>query len=152
MILPRITLPWTKTTDLSKNSRLHWTRQQPLKRAQKAAAQALALEAGWHRVSVPDGAVIDVLLTYCPPAGTVCPDGDNLVAANKSALDVLAGILRVDDRRFRVRAEPGSRCKSGAVIVDAEVREASGFRPVGDIAAGLADRAVAKQSKNEAAE
>ena len=47
MILPRITLPWAKTSELSANSRLHWSRKAKLIAAQKAVARGLALEAGW---------------------------------------------------------------------------------------------------------
>ena len=43
MILPRITLPWAKTSELSANSRLHWSRKAKLIAAQKAVARGLAL-------------------------------------------------------------------------------------------------------------
>ncbi len=121
LALPRITLPWIKTSDLSANSRLHWRIKARLIKAQKATAHKLALEAGWHRITVPDGAIIEVVLIYCPPSRGGFPDDDNVTTAHKGARDALAAVLRVDDRRFRARAIPGDRCRDGAVIVDAVV-------------------------------
>ena len=123
MILPRITLPWAKTSELSANSRLHWSRKAKLIAAQKAVARGLALEAGWHKVSVPDGADIRVSLTFCPPPRGPVPDLDNALTAQKGALDALAAVLRVNDRRFRISIQAGDRCRDGAVIVEMEVRE-----------------------------
>ena len=60
-------------------------------------------------------------LTFCPPARGGYPDGDNVLAANKGALDALATLWGVDDRRFRIIIEHGERCQFGAVIVTAEV-------------------------------
>lgn len=153
MNLPRIILPWTKTSELSANSRLHWRRKAPLIKAQKATAHALALEAGWHRISIPDGAIIEVVLTYCPPSGTVYPDDDNVVTAHKGARDALAAVIGVDDRRFRARAIPGERCKSGAVIVDARIvsqaASSTPFRSIGDLAAQAVDRTIVNRRAAE---
>ena len=121
IVLPRLILPWTKTSQLSANSRLHWRRKAQLIKAQKATTHALALGAGWHRIRIPEGAIIDVVLTYCPPSQGGFPDDDNVLTAHKGARDSLAAVLGVDDRRFRARAIPGERCKLGAVIVDAAV-------------------------------
>ena len=119
----RVILPWEKTSDLSANSRLHWRRRAALVKAQKRAAYALALEAGWHKVSVPDGADIRVSLTFCPPPRGPVPDLDNALTAQKGALDALAAVLRVNDRRFWISIQAGDRCRDGAVIVEMEVRE-----------------------------
>ena len=119
--LPRLILPWTKTSQLSANSRLHWRRKAQLIKAQKATTHGLALEAGWHRIRIPEGAIIDVVLTYCPPSQGGFPDDDNVLTANKGARDSLAAVLGIDDRRFRARAIPGERCKLGAGIIDAAV-------------------------------
>ena len=121
IVLPRLILPWTKTSQLSANSRLHWRCKAQLIKAQKATTHVLALEAGWHRIRIPEGAIIDVVLTYCPPSQGGFPDDDNVLTANKGARDSLAAVLGIDDRRFRARAIPGERCKLGAVIVDAAV-------------------------------
>ena len=117
----RVILPWEKTSELSANSRLHWRRRAALVKAQKRAAYALALEAGWHKVSVPDGADIRVSLTFCPPSRGVVPDLDNALTAQKGALDALADVLGVDDRRFAIIIERGDRCRDGAVLVEIEV-------------------------------
>ena len=119
----RVILPWAKTSELSANSRLHWRRRAALVKAQKRAAYALALEAGWHKVSVPDGADIRVSLTFCPPPRGPVPDLDNALTAQKGALDALAAVLRVNDRRFRISIQAGDRCRDGGVIVVMEVRE-----------------------------
>ena len=117
----RVILPWAKTSELSANSRLHWRRRAALVKAQKRAAYALALEAGWHKVSVPDGADIRVSLTFCPPPRGPVPDLDNALTAQKGALDALAAVLRVNDRRFRISIQAGDRCRDGGVIVVMEV-------------------------------
>lgn len=122
MILPRIVLPWAKTSELSANSRLNWRVRHGKVKAQKRAADAIAREAKWHMVQVPAGATISIRLTYCPPSRGGTPDDDNVIAAQKGALDALAAVLGVDDRRFRIRTPVrGERCKNGAVIVIAEV-------------------------------
>lgn len=117
----RVILPWTKTSDLSANSRLHWRKRHALIKAQKRAADALAREAGWHKVRIPDGADIRVSLTFCPPPRGPVPDLDNALTAQKGALDALAAVLRVNDRRFRISIQAGDRCRDGGVIVVMEV-------------------------------
>ena len=119
--LPQIKLPWTKTSDLSANSRLHWRKRHALIKAQKRAADALAREAGWHKVRIPDDAKISINLTFCPPSRGAAPDSDNALTAQKGALDALAAVLGVNDRRFKIRMEMGERCALGAVIVLVEV-------------------------------
>ena len=121
MILPRVILPWAKTSELSANSRLHWSRKAKLIAAQKAVARGLALEAGWHKVRIPDDAKISINLTFCPPSSGAAPDSDNALTAQKGALDALAAVLGVNDRRFKIRMEMGERCALGAVIVLVEV-------------------------------
>ena len=121
MILPRITLPWARTSELSANSRLHWSRKAKLIAAQKAVARGLALEAGWHKFRIPADGPIAVRLTFCPPSRGVVPDLDNALTAQKGALDALADVLGVNDRRFFILIERGDRCRDGAVIVEMEV-------------------------------
>lgn len=119
--VPQIKLPWTKTSDLSANSRLHWRKRHALVKAQKRTADALAREAGWHKVRIPDDAKISINLTFCPPSRGAAPDSDNALTAQKGALDALAAVLGVNDRRFKIRMEMGERCALGAVIVLVEV-------------------------------
>ena len=122
-VLPRIILPWAKTSDLSANSRLHWRKRHKLVNAQKRTADALAREAGWHKAVIHPDAKMILRLIYCPPSNVSTVDDDNIITAHKGARDALAAVIGVDDRRFRARAIPGERCKQGGVIVDAEVVE-----------------------------
>ena len=121
MIFASVILPWAKTSELSANSRLHWRKRHALVKAQKRTADALAREAGWHKVSIPDDAQISVRLTFCPPSRGAAPDLDNALTAQKGALDALADVLRVNDRRFQIRVERGDPCRDGGVIVRMEV-------------------------------
>ncbi|WP_283177886.1 hypothetical protein [Gemmobacter sp. 24YEA27] len=115
----RVVLPWAKTSELSGNGRLHWRARNNLIGKQKEDATKRAWEAGLHLVRIPDGVDIPLHLTICPPTAGGWPDDDNVIAAQKGALDALAAVLKVNDRRFRIQ-EPirGERCKGGAVIVE----------------------------------
>ena len=122
MFLPRLILPWAKTSELSANSRLHWRKRNALVKAQKETTQALALEAGWHLASIPDGATVSYSLTYCLPSRVAHADDDNIITANKGARDALAAVLGIDDRNFRLsRIEQGERSKNGGIIIEAEI-------------------------------
>jgi len=122
MMLPRLVLPWSKTSELSANSRLHWRKRHKLVVAQKRTADALAREAHWHLAKIPAAAEIRISLTFCPPSCVSSVDDDNAVSAQKGALDALAAVLGVNDRQFRIQAPVrGERCKAGAVIIEAEV-------------------------------
>lgn len=122
MMLPRIILPWAKLSELSGNSRLHWSARNRKVSAQKKLATYLAQEKGLHRVTVPEGAAVNVTLTFCPPSNVASFDDDNAVSAQKARLDAIAAVLRVNDSRFRLQTiRRGERCKDGAVIVQMEV-------------------------------
>lgn len=122
MMLPQIKLPWAKTSEMSANGRLHWAARNRKVTAQKRAADALAREAGWRKGMVPTGADARVTMIYCPPSVGGIPDEDNLIAAQKGALDALAAVLGVNDKQFRIQAPVrGERCKGGAVIIQVEV-------------------------------
>lgn len=122
MLLPQLTLPWTKLSELSANSRLHWSKKLRKVRAQKKLATHLAQEKGFHRIRIPADAEIRVTLTFCPPSTVSSFDDDNAVTAQKGALDAIAAVLKVDDSRFRLQAvERGERCRDGGVIVVMEV-------------------------------
>ena len=125
----RVTLPWAKTSELSGNGRLHWRKRNNLIRQQKDAATKLAWASGFHTLRIPDDVDIPVHLTICAPTGTVWPDDDNVIAAQKGALDALAAVLRVNDSRFRIQPPiRGERRKGGAVVV--EIRPALVMLPV----------------------
>ena len=115
--LPRIILPWTKTSDLSANSRLHWRKRHALVKAQKRAADALAREAGWHKAAIHPDAKLVLRLIYCPPSNVSTVDDDNIITAHKGARDAFAAVLGIDDSQFTTVAERGEKCRFGAVIV-----------------------------------
>lgn len=121
MIL-RVILPWAKTSELSANSRLHWSKRARRVKAQRKMADALAREAGWHKARIPADAELRMTLIYCPPSTVTTVDDDNVVTANKGARDALAAVLRIDDGRIKLQAPiRGDRCRDGAVIVEVEV-------------------------------
>lgn len=118
MIIGRITLPWTKTSRLSMNARTHWRTRHRLVKHQKFVADTLGREARWHKMDLPADGDIQVTLTCCPPKGIQYPDDDNLITAQKGALDALAAVLRVDDRRFKMQpVSKGPRGGDGCVII-----------------------------------
>lgn len=122
MIVARIILPWPPRA-LSPNGRpAHWAVRNKAKKAQRNAADALAREAGLHRVKVPEVATVNVTLTACPKPRGPYPDDDNLIASLKAARDAIAAVMGVDDARFRIQpVQRGDRCRDGAVLVELEV-------------------------------
>lgn len=123
MSLARVILPWSKTSDFSQNARVHWAARHRRVKAQKDTTTILAKQAGWHKVNLPEAGRIVLRVTLCPPPRGPFPDDDNALSANKGALDALAAVLGVDDRRFRPVVERGERSKHGAVIVTMEAVE-----------------------------
>ncbi|WP_410217269.1 hypothetical protein [Paracoccus sp. (in: a-proteobacteria)] len=101
MKIVRLTLEWVRMLDLSQNSRLHWRKKPRLVKNQKGMATAVAYHECLHRAKglVPTTGDILVTLTCCPPSGTVYPDDDNFITAQKGALDAIAAVLGVDDTR-----------------------------------------------------
>jgi|GEM_PF-2549089 len=118
-----IALPWAKTSELSSNSRLHWRKKHRKVKAQKRVADALARERGWHKADpIPSDAELRVTIEYHPPMTVTRVDEDNVVTAQKGALDALAAVLRVDDSRFKLQAPVrGDRTLSGFVQIWIEV-------------------------------
>lgn len=124
MMLPQIQLPWAKLSDFSGNARGSWAKRYRLIAKQKANADALAKEKGFHLIRVAGDAVLQVTLTFCPPSRVSSFDDDNAVTAQKGALDAIAAVLRVDDSRFRLQApQRGEKSRDGGVIVNIEVME-----------------------------
>lgn len=120
MIIARVNLPWSKTSDFSLNSRAHWAVRHRRVKAQKRTTTLLAMQAGWHNIRLPDDGRVRMRLTLCPPTRGPWPDDDNALTANKGALDALADVLGINDRRFQPIVERGERCQHGAVIVTLE--------------------------------
>lgn len=153
MFLPKLILPWAKTSELSENSRLHWKKKYPLVKKQKRDTAAIAMEAGWHKVSIPDGAIIEISYTFCPPSNVSTFDDDNAETAQKGARDALAGVLGVDDSRFKVVSkERGDKSKHGGVIVVAEVvrdfpDKGDNFRTIGFLSQEIVKNAARKQQQ-----
>ena len=124
MKIAKLHLHWVRMSDLSSNSRSHWGRRARLVKNQRGMATAIAYHEGLHRCRhlIPAEGDILVTLTCCPPSGTVYPDDDNFKTAQKGALDAIASVLQVDDRRFRLQQVlHGDRSKDGGVIVEIEV-------------------------------
>lgn len=124
MKVARLTLDWVRMSDLSANSRHHWRAKARLVKNQRGMATAIAYHQGLHRVKhlIPAEGPIFVTYICCPPSGTVYPDDDNFVTAQKGARDAIAKVLGVDDKRFKTReVVKGERSKTGGVIVEIEV-------------------------------
>lgn len=112
-----VRLPWAKTSELSGNARGSWQKRARLVKAQRRTADALAREAGMRRLPEDHGGPIPVTLTYHPPLTVSRVDADNIVSANKGALDAIAAVLGVDDSRFVLTLMQGAPVKGGAVVV-----------------------------------
>ena len=124
MIIAALTLDWVRMSDLSANSRSHWRKKARMVKAQRGMATIIAQENRLHlaRDLVPAEGPIFIRLTCCPPSGTVYPDDDNFITAQKGALDAIAKVLGVDDKRFKVQpVRRGERSKDGGVIVEIAV-------------------------------
>mgnify|MGYP000933517560 FL=1 len=90
-------LPWP-SRDLHPNARVHWSRRARAAKSARRAADALAREAGWCRVSLPEGRLHVWIDAYPPDRRR--RDTDGVLSSLKSALDGIADALGVDDRRF----------------------------------------------------
>ena len=95
--LPAVVLSWP-SRDLHPNARVHWSRRAKAAKAQRHAADVLALQAGWARMPLPDGR-IHVWIDAYPPDRRH-RDTDGVLSSLKSALDGIADALGVNDRRF----------------------------------------------------
>ena len=114
-----IVLPWP-CRYLHPNTRVHWSVRAKAAKAARRDAYIIACGMGARALGW-DGAA--VRLTFCPPSRGVVPDLDNALTAHKGALDALAAVLGVNDRRFFILIERGDRCRDGAVIVEMGVVE-----------------------------
>ena len=126
MKIARLVLPWAKTSDFSMNARGSWGKRHRLVKAQRGMATSIAWHEGLHlcRKNIPAEGDIKVTLTCCPPTRTQYPDDDNLITAQKGALDAIAAVLQVNDQRFKIQpVRKGERSKDGGVIVEIEVSQ-----------------------------
>lgn len=90
-------LPWPSRL-LHPNSRTHWAAKSKATKAARADAHLLALAAGWHRETWPDGPLHVWIDGY--PTDRRRRDADGLLSSMKAALDGIAQAMGVDDRRF----------------------------------------------------
>ena len=108
-VLGRVIVPFPPV-QLSPNWRGHWAKKSPVAKAYRQMCWALALEAGFGRVTLPAGAVA-VRLDFFPP-DRQARDDDNVPASFKAGRDGIADALKCDDARFRtttvLRSEPRS--------------------------------------------
>lgn len=107
----QITLAWPPT-ELSPNSRLHWTK---IAKAKKAYRNACALEAimqGIERTTAPR---LHLALEFVPPTRRM-PDADNLLARMKSGIDGLADVLKLDDKHWEFSISRCSLPVKGGIV------------------------------------
>ena len=92
-----LVLPWP-SRDLHPNARVHWGKRGKATKAARAGAHLLALEAGWHRMALPEGR-LHLWIDFYPPDRRR-RDDDGLLASMKAARDGIADALGIDDARF----------------------------------------------------
>lgn len=93
--MTEIRLPWPPT-ELSPNSRLHWSQLARAKKIYREACWAATMAA---KSKLGEAGYLRVELTFYRPNRRAY-DHDNLLARMKSGLDGVADALRINDRRF----------------------------------------------------
>lgn len=83
---------------LHPNSRVHWAKKSTAVRDARQNAKIRALECGWQNRRLPDGRLHVWIDAYPPDRRR--RDADGLLTSLKAALDGIADVLGVDDRRF----------------------------------------------------
>lgn len=94
--MTEIRLPWPPS-ELSPNSRLHWTKLARAKKIYREVCWAATLD---QKARVPQDAKLRTELLFYRPSRREM-DHDNLLARMKSGLDGVADALGINDRRFR---------------------------------------------------
>ena len=110
--MTEIRLPWPPS-ELSPNSRLHWSSVARAKKIYRKACWAATLAAG-ASVS-PEGNLRAELIFYKPTRRDM--DHDNLLARMKAGLDGVADALKIDDKRFKPVSVDVSDNTGGFVIM-----------------------------------
>lgn len=95
--MKELILPWPDRI-LHPNARPNRWAKAAATKAARHHAHLLALEAGWHLVTLPEGR-LHLWVTFYPP-NKRRRDDDGLPAAFKAARDGIADALRIDDHRF----------------------------------------------------
>jgi hypothetical protein len=109
-----IILPWP-SRDLHPNSRVHWAKRAKASKAARELAHLLAIEAGWHRATLPEGRLHVWLDAY--PADRRRRDADGVLSSLKPHLDGIADALGIDDRRFVPHPYVREEVRKGGQVV-----------------------------------
>lgn len=96
-VKPTITLAWPDRR-LHPNARPHWAQRGKAAKAARAEGCLLALAAGWHNVTWPDGR-LHLWIDFFPPDQRR-RDDDGLLSSVKPHRDGIADALGIDDSRF----------------------------------------------------
>ena len=92
-----LTLPWPDRT-LHPNARVHWAKLANAKKAARADAYMLAVQAGAKGAKLPEGR-LHLWIDFYPPDRRR-RDDDGLLASMKAHRDGIADALGIDDSRF----------------------------------------------------
>ena len=111
------TLPWPPS-ELSPNSRGHWSKLARAKKAYRAAVAWTAKEQGARRLEAQR---LHLSLTFYPPSRRAF-DLDGLLSRMKSGLDGLADVLGVDDKHWSLSISKADAV-GGFVRVRVEIRD-----------------------------
>ena len=90
-------LPWPNR-DLHPNARVHRMVLAKAKKAARAEAHLLTLQAKWKTLHLPDGR-LHLWIDFYPPDRRR-RDDDGLLSSMKAARDGIADALGIDDHRF----------------------------------------------------
>jgi len=84
--------------DLRPNARVHYHRKAKAAKAARQEGMVIALAAGWHRITLPEGR-LHLWIDFYPPDKRR-RDDDGLLASFKPCRDGIADALKIDDNRF----------------------------------------------------
>ena len=84
--------------DLHPNARVHYHRKAKAAKVARQESMVIALAAGWHRITLPEGR-LHLWIDFYPPDKRR-RDDDGLLASFKPYRDGIADALKIDDNRF----------------------------------------------------
>lgn len=133
------TLPWPPTK-LSPNARVNWAQKARIAKKYRSDCYFAAHADGIRPLSAKGARLT---LKFCPPDRRP-RDMDNMIASLKSGLDGLADAMGMNDKDWVYAAhEVGEPVKHGAVEIHIEEKPSDGWKPIGELAAGLVKGVVA---------
>lgn len=112
-VLGRVICPYPPAI-LNPNNRAHWSKKRPVAKAYRRECWAVALAAGLHLKTLPDGK-IRVRLDFFPP-DAARRDDDNAAASFKAGRDGIADAMKVDDSRFATSPEFHPEARACVVV------------------------------------